>query len=250
MRRILILFFAALLVVASEAKAADIELTVGRTTIDMNLFYNGASVPVTGSVPEGSQVLVRFIGHVGEQAMKLKGKAMGLLWMNKDTLHFSNMPAVCLVESSAPLADLGQAGARLGLAGVAESVVIEPASADRHMLLPELLKLKESEKLYREDAGAVRLEAAKNGRQAFSASIGVPSRLSHGDYSVEVFAIKDGQIVAQEVKHITAQLVGVPAFMAKLAFEHSLWYGIFAAAIAILAGFAVGMIFRGKGGAH
>jgi len=250
MKRILILLVAAFLVVGAEAQAADIKVSVGQETIGMNLFYNGASIPVTGSVPEGAQVMVRFIGKIGEQTMKLKGKVMGLLWMNKETLHFSNMPAVCLIESSAPLSALGQAGEKLGLSGVAESIVIEPASADRHMLLSELLKLKKSEGLYYENENAVKLEAAKDGSQAFSARLDVPSRLFPGDYSVEVFAIKDGVASAAGVAHIRAQLVGVPQFMANLAFNHSLLYGIFAAGIAIVAGLLVGVIFRGKGGAH
>lgn len=214
----------------------------------MNLFYNGASIPVTGSVPEGSLVVVRFIGKIGEVTMKQKGKAMGLLWMNMNTLHFFHVPAICLVELSAPLAGSGQAGEKLGLAGVADSVVIEPASADRAMLLPELLKLKKSEGLYREDADAVKLDGAKDGRQAFSAQVSVPSRLSPGEYSVEVFAVKDGAVIAQEVKPITARLVGSPAFIAKLAFDHGVWYGVLASVIAIFAGLIVGRIFQSKGG--
>jgi len=247
-----LLMAVALFSLAGKAQAADVDVTVGQTTIDMNLFYNGVSIPVTGQVPEGSQVVARFTGKPDPAGvtMKQKGRAMGLLWMNMNTLHFSNMPPVSLVASSAPLSGLGEAGEKLGLAGLTESIAIEPASADRKMLLPELLKLKKSEGLYREDEGAVKLETPKDGRQAFSATIRVPSRLFPGEYSVEVFAIKNGEIAGQGVAPITARLVGVPAFMANLAFNHGLWYGIFASVIAIIAGLLVGIIFRGKGGAH
>jgi len=237
---------------AGQALASDVDVTVGQASIDMNLFYNGAAIPVTGQVPEGSQVVVRFTGKPDPNGvtMKQKGRAMGLLWMNMNTLHFSNMPPVSLIATSAPLSGLGAAGEKLGLAGITESIAIEPASADRKMLLPELLKLKKSEGLYREDEGAVTLEAPKDGRQAFRATINVPSRLFPGDYSIEVFAVKDGQLAGQNVAPITARLVGVPAFMANLAFNHGLWYGIFASVVAIIAGLLVGVIFRGKGGAH
>ena len=250
MKRILMIAMVALLAAAGKGNAAGLDFTLGQATIDMDLFYNGTSVAVDGWAPEGSQVVVRFIGQIGEATMKRKGKVMGLLWMNKDTLHFSNMPAVCLVESSAPLTELGRSGEKLGLAEVAESIAIEPASADRTMLLPELLKLKKSEGLYREDAGVVRLADAKDGRRAFSAQIRVPSRLRAGDYSVEVFAVRNGAVVAQGAKPIAARLAGAPAFVADLAFNHGLWYGILASVIAILAGLAVGQIFKGKGGAH
>jgi len=248
MKRIAIALIVALLSLSSRALAADgVDVTVGQKTINMDLFYNGISIPVEGTVPEGTQVVLRFTGKIGEATMKRKGKAMGLLWMNMNTLHFSNMPAVCLVDSSAPLSALGQAGEKLALAGVAESVVIEPAAADREMLLSELLKLKKSEGLYREDAEAIKLKGAKDGRQAFSVQVNIPSRLSPGDYSVEVFAIKDGNVVAQNVKPVAARLVGAPAFIANLAFNHGAWYGVLASLIAILAGLAVGFIFQSKG---
>jgi len=249
MKRILLIAVGvALLANAALVRAADVQFAVDRDSIGMNLFYSGTSIAVEGTVPEAAHVVVRFIGKIGEMTMKQKGRAMGLLWMNMNTLHFSNMPAVCLVGTSAPLAELGQAGEKLGLAGVAESVVIEPASADRRMLLPELLKLKKSEGLYREDDGAVQLSPAKDGSQAFSAKVTVPSRLFPGDYSVEVFAVKDGAVVAQGVKPVTASLVGVPAFIANLAFNHGTWYGVLASIIAILAGLIVGRIFQSKGG--
>ncbi|MCL2790253.1 MAG: TIGR02186 family protein [Desulfobulbus sp.] len=252
MKRILLILLGVGVLLANVAavQAAQVDFTVGQSAVNMDLFYNGASIPVTGSIPEGALVVVRFIGKIGEVTMKQKGKAMGLLWMNMNTLHFSNMPAICLVESSAPLAGAGRAGEKLGLAGVAESIVIEPASADRQMLLPEILKLKKSEGLYREDADAVKLESAKDGRQAFSGQVRVPSRLSPGEYSIEVFAVKDGEVIAQDVKPIAARLVGAPAFIANLAFNHGTWYGILASVIAMAAGLVVGLIFRSKGGGH
>jgi len=249
MKRLLFFVFgAALLANTALARAADVQFSVDRAAIGMGLLYSGTSIAVTGTVPEGSQVVVRFIGKIGEMEMKQKGRAMGLLWMNMNTLRFSNMPAVCLVGTSAPLAALGQAGEKLGLAGVADSIAIEPASADRKVLLPELLKLKKNERLYREDDGAVQLSPARDGLQAFSAKISVPSRLFPGDYSVEVFAVKDGAVIAQGVKPVTASLVGIPAFIANLAFNHGTWYGVLASVIAILAGLIVGRIFQSKGG--
>ena len=249
MKRILLILLGLVLVAnAAKAQAADIDFAVGQSTVNMDLFYNGASISVTGSVPEGTMAVVRFTGKADEVIMKQKGKAMGLLWMNMNTLHFSNMPAICLVESSAALT--GQAEEKLGLDSVVNAIAIKPESADRHMLLPELLKLKKSEGLYREDAAAVKLESAKDGRQAFSASVRVPSRLSPGEYSIEVFAVKNGEIIAQGVKPINARLTGVPAFIHNLAFDHGLWYGVLASVISMLAGLAVGLIFRSKGGAH
>jgi hypothetical protein len=240
------LFFALLLVLPATAMAAGIEFQVAPASIDIDALYNGTAVDVSGLVPEGSQVVVRFTGAPEEVRMKQKGRALGLLWMNMNTLHFSGVPKVCLVESSVPLGQLGEAAGKLGLTGMAEAIGIEPATADRTELLPELLKLKRSEKLYRESDGAVQLGDSQDGGRTFSANLPIPSRLSPGPYEVEVFAVKDGQILAQGVKKIDARLVGIPAEMADLAFNHGAWYGILASIIAIIAGLAIGMIFQSK----
>jgi hypothetical protein len=167
--------------------------------------------------------------------------------MNMNTLHFSGVPKVFLVESSTPLKDLGGVGPTLGLEGLTDKVGIEPATADRAMLLPELVKLKKSEKLYRENASAVTLGDKSGSLRQFSAKLAIPSRLSPGAYTVEVFAVKDGVILAQASQPLEAKMIGIPALMADLAFNHAVWYGILASVIAIVAGLGIGLVFQSKG---
>jgi len=240
------LLFALLVFPAAPTLAAGIDVNVSAQSIDIGALYNGATVDVSGVVPEGSQVAVRFAGAPEDVRMKQKGKALGLLWMNMNSLHFLGVPKVCLVDSSVPLAQMGEAAGKLGVVATADSVGIEPASADRGMLLPELIKLKQSEGLYRETTGGVKLGENQGGGQEASIRLAIPSRLSPGSYSIEVFAVKDGQIVAQGVKHIEARLVGIPAELADLAFNHGAWYGILASIVAIAAGLAIGLVFQSK----
>ncbi|MBF0482940.1 MAG: TIGR02186 family protein [Desulfovibrionaceae bacterium] len=240
------LFIVLLLALPASALAEDVMAQVSPEAIDIGALYNGTSIAVSGLVPEGSQVALRFTGAPEEVRMKQKGKFLGLLWMNMNTLHFSGVPKVCLVESTAPLGEMGEAGGKLSLTGMAQSIGIEPAGADRGMLLPELLKLKRGEGLYRESSGAIVLGAARGAAREFSANVSIPSRLSPGSYVVEIFAVKDGRVVAQGVKNIEAKLVGIPAQLADLAFNHGALYGIFASIIAILAGLAIGIVFQSK----
>ena len=235
-----------LFVLPGAALAAGTEFTVTPSGIDIHALYNGTSISVAGTVPDGCQVVLRFTGAPEELRMKQKGKALGLLWMNMNTLHFGTVPKVCLVESSAPLEGLGQAGAALGLEGLAEKVTIEPASADRAMLLPELLKLKRSEGLYRQASGAVVLNEKSGEQRKFSATLAIPSRLSPGAYAVEVFAVKDGLVLAESAKAMDVKLTGAPALLADLAFNHAAWYGVLASVIAILAGLGIGLVFQSK----
>ncbi|MFP5240311.1 MAG: TIGR02186 family protein [Acidobacteriota bacterium] len=247
MKRTVLFLLSLLLCLPAAARAAGIDFTAQPAAIEIGTLYKGTAIQVEGRVPEGTQVVLRFTGAPEDLRMKQKGKAMGLLWMNMNTLHFGNVPKVCLIDSSAPLKDLGLDGAKLGLMGLAENVSVEPATADRATLLPELVTLKEQEGLFRQSSGGVKLGEKRDGLQAFSATLAVPSRLSPGSYSVEVFALRDGTIQAQAAKAVDARLVGAPALLADLAFNHGAWYGILASIIAILGGLAIGLVFQSMG---
>jgi hypothetical protein len=112
----------------------------------------------------------------------------------------------------------------------------------------ELLVLKKHEGLCREMEGVVSFSAQTNGAQTFTTELRVPSALSPGQYTIEVIALKDDRIVEQATVPITAQLVGLPAWLNKLAFNHATLYGILATVIAILGGLIIGLFFQGKGG--
>jgi hypothetical protein len=96
-----------------------------------------------------------------------------------------------------------------------------------------LLKLKQDEGLYREMPGAVTMGAARAGMQAFAADLPIPSRLSPGDYAMEVHALKDGREVFTASRAMDVEMVGIPSMMADLAFNHGAWYGVLASVIAI-----------------
>lgn len=233
----------ALLAAATTIDAAPAEVAVGA-------FYNGATLNIEGSVPEGAQVVLRLSGAPAEVSMKKKGKAFGLLWMNMDTVHFSGAPTVFLAQSSAPLEDLGQAGEALGIgekSALVEAIHIGPEGADRAALMPEFLKLKAHEGLYRAVAEGLTLAPAQNGSQKFRASFRLPSRLSPGAYTLEAVAVKDGAEISRASRGVEVKLAGMPAVMADLAFNHGLWYGVLSSVIAILAGLGIGLVFQSKG---
>ena len=56
--------------------------------ISIGTFYNGTRVSINGTLPADSDVVVRMIGKTAELRMKKKGKVLGLLWMNRDTVTF------------------------------------------------------------------------------------------------------------------------------------------------------------------
>ena len=228
------------------AATAATALTLSPSEIEIGAGYNGLTLTVTGRIPEGTQAVVRFTGEPQALNMKEKGKAFGLLWMNMDSLHFTNVPGVCILDSSTRFADLGEAGAALNLDGLASGIRVEPSSAKDAGLVAELLRFKRADGLYLQNEGGVTLGESEGGLRSFTARLAIPSRLSAGAYSVEVVAVRDGQVAARSARPLEARLIGAPRVLADLAFGHAAWYGVLSALLAILGGLAIGLVFQSK----
>lgn len=249
--RITALIFIMIMAIASQAFAGtDAKLEVGTKLIDINTFYNGTSLKVSGSVPEGCEAVLRFIGSSSELHMKEKGKAMGILWMNLNSLTFRNAPGVFLVNTSETFSKSDENGGtmkKIGLSSLRDSIRVEADKTDKTLAVDELLKLKQQEGLYNEVSGNILYLPGMAGQKAFKAEISVPSRLLPGEYSIELLAVQGGQIVSQAKQNITADLSGFPKLMSSLAFGNSLLYGVLATVIAIFSGLGIGMVFQSKG---
>ncbi len=251
--RYLILFAASCLFTVSTAAAQDVaRMTVEPQAISIGALYNGTTLTAKGSLPADSEAIVRFMGTSCELHMKQRGKVGGIVWMNLDSITFKGAPSVCLVSSAVDFKRLeanGGASIRiLRLSGLKGSVQIEAGGGGHENAFEELLKLKQKEGLYREMLGNISYESASQGQKSFLAEVPIPSRLSPGDYTVELDAVRNGEVIARAEQPVTVNLVGFPALLAGLAFGHSALYGILATVIALIAGLAIGLVFQGRGG--
>lgn len=239
--------FLALAFFASPAPAAeDCALNVLPERITIGTDYNGASLAITGSVPRGSTAVLRLVGDRGDKHFKQKGKAMGLLWMNLGTVTVKDVPGVLLIGTDDLNAE-NAADAALNSAGLGfESFqgATDPA------LFEEFLHLKTHEGLYQVQRKAVSYKADDDGATGFSATLALPSALRKGAYELQLFAIRDGKVVAETTRAVNAELKGFPELLSALAYGHSLTYGVMATIIAILAGLLMTVIFKDRGGAH
>ena len=248
----LITLFAVLLalpaaLLAAEPAPAGLDFAVSPASVRIGATYDGTQLTVTGKVPAGGDVVVRFVGARAELHMKEKGRALGLLWMNLGSLTIENVPSVYLVAASRPLDEIGEAAAPYRLERVAQDVAIAPAAKDTPVNRQELIKLRREEGLYREVKAAVTLSPSEGASQDFRAVMPVPSKLAPGAYTVEVLALKDGKLAASGGSNVQVELVGAPAALADVAFNHSLIYGILATIVALLSGLAIGLVFQSKG---
>ncbi|SPF50147.1 putative transmembrane protein [Syntrophobacter sp. SbD1] len=240
-----------LLTVSNAAAQDAARLTVEPAAISIGALYNGITLTAAGSIPEDSEAIVRFIGATCDLHMKERGKVGGVVWMNLDSITFKGAPSVCLVSSAADFNGLEANGGvsvkLLRLSGLKGAIQVEANGGGHENAVEEFLKLKRKEGLYKELVGNISYESAVEGQKRFRAQVPIPSRLAPGSYMVELAAVRNGEVVARAEQPVDAALVGFPAMLAALAFEHSALYGILATIIALLAGLAIGLIFQSKG---
>lgn len=233
-------------------------LAVQPEMITIGTSYTGMNLTVSGKIPEDCEAVAVLSGERVELHLKEKGKALGLLWMNMGSLNYTGVPSVFFISSQKRVEDMadGDEGDdlsvnRIGFDGLKKSITVESEKPDTQRYVDELFKLKSQDGLYQEQTGNVTYESPSQGFKTFHITIAMPSRLAPGQYSVHAYAVKDGKITIDAEKPIEAKLVGIPAFLANMAFNHSLMYGVLATLIAVIGGLIIGFVFQGaKEGSH
>ncbi len=230
--------------------ASEIKFDITPNYIKIGAFYNGTTVKAKGTIPAGADAVLRVSGHYGHIALKKKGKIGGLLWMNVGDVTLKNMPEVFLVVSSSNMKDkIDSPALNLGYKYLEKMMDIEPENEDKTFIFKEFVKLLEKSGTYGIFTNNLTY-TDKNNLREFHADIPIPPKMKQGTYKVELFVVKDNKIIGGSERELTLKQVGFPALVSKLAFDYPLIYGIGAVIIAIFAGLVMGILFKGKGGAH
>lgn len=232
--------------------SADISFKLKPSVVQISAFYNGATIELHGNIPAEAEALIRIKGEGEDLHLKKKGKAGGLLWMNIGDVAFHNTPRAYMLYPSEALAGTIESSAELnlGFAALKDLVEISPATEDKDFLFGEFIQLKKGEKLYASIPGAVHYGTVENGMKSVKAELTIPPRMRPGSYTVELFAIEGGQVVGSLSEDLEIKMVGFPAQLSSLAFNHALAHGIMAVIIALAAGLFTGIMFKDRGGAH
>lgn len=222
-------------------------LKIDPTQIDVGTFYNGTTVSVEGAIPAGYDAAVACIGKADAVELKEKGRVLGILWMNVGDVVFEHVPSVYVLSTSKRLAELAPLPIldelQVGYRAIESRATRSLEDGDQHKLFGELLKLKESERLYSYSEGEVRLGPAEGGAEHLSAQCFLPAKAPSGEYDIRLFIFKEGRGELLHVARLQATPVGATAFISSLAQRQGLLYGVLAVVIALVVGLFTGFVF-------
>jgi hypothetical protein len=232
---------AALFLACPAFAAAPVSMTIRPNQVAIGTGFNGTKVTVTGEVPQGTTAVIRLLGEPRNKTFKKKGKALGLLWMNLGAVEIKGVPDVFLLGTDGT-SSINWEHSDLAFGSVKGDT--------EDWIYDEFIKLMEQDGFYEVENGVIQYTGEEEGMRSFRAELSIPSAMHQGVYRVEVLAVKDGKIADMAAEELHTKLTGLPAFLSKLAFDHSLLYGVAAVIIAILAGLLMSLIFKERGGAH
>jgi len=112
----------------------------------------------------------------------------------------------------------------------------------------QFLELKGSEGLYTTYKDPIKKSPAAGDLVPVEGRFRLPTNVRPGTYEVCLSVIQDGRVSAKTCGELQVKMVGFPAMLTTLAYEHGATYGILAVIIAIVTGFAIGFLFKGGGG--
>jgi uncharacterized protein (TIGR02186 family) len=222
-------------------------MTIDPTEVGVGTFYSGTTVSVEGVIPAGYDAAIACVGRARPVELKKKGRVLGILWMNVGDVAFENVPSVYLLSTSRRLAELAPPPIlqelQVGYQAIESMGTRSLENGDTHGTFGELLKLKESERLYSYNEGGVSLGPEEGGTVHVSAQCFLPARAPSGEYEIRLLGFREGRGELLHVARLHLTPVGATAFISSLAQRHGLLYGILAVVIALVVGLLTGFVF-------
>ena len=227
---------------AARAEALVADLTSHLIAITTG--FTGASVVLFGATDGPGDVIVAVRGPEREMTVRRKSRVAGI-WVNTQQVTFVNLPSFYAVAASRPIDDILSPAAaafyRLGIANLKLAASTPAPSVVVDAFRTALERTQQEAGLYVERMGKVDFL----GERLFRTTITFPSNVPTGTYLVEVFLVRDRDIVSGQTTPLVVSRVGVDAAVFEFSTRQPGFYGAIAVVTAVVAGWLASLPFRG-----
>lgn len=232
---ILLLLFAG----SAQAQTRELVVDLAEDHVDITTGFNGARLVIFGVREQDGEIAVVIRGPERDMVVRRKDNVMGA-WLNSRSMRFRRVPLYYDYAGSRPEGQLAAADVLkrngIGLDALRFDPDTEREKPEYIQNFQEaLVRDKQAHGLYPLKEKEVHFLSNK----LFRATFYLPPNVPTGEYQVQSFLIKDGEIKEKRTTKLRVAQVGFGARVFKFAHTRSLSYGILCVLIAAMAGWAV-----------
>lgn len=243
MRRLLL---GMVLLLALPARAEDLVSGISQDVIQINSNYTGTEIVVFGAIerPRGSQgrdIAVVVRGPDAPMTVRRRERIAGI-WVNSDAARFEGLPGYYYLAATRPI-DLVAPPRVLTRYGVGINYLLPSAVGSHHDARPfreAAFRHLRQRRLYAEAPGTIDFLS----ETLFRTRVPVPANVQRGQYNVEVYLFRDGDVVSAQSTPLFIDQTGVERRLFGLAHNAPLIYGLACVFMAMLLGWISSVLFR------
>lgn len=242
------LFFVfALLLAPLPARAQTLVADISSHLIAVTTGFAGAELVLFGATDRAGDVVIAVSGPPKRVVARRKINLLGI-WVNGPAMGFVDVPSFYSLASSKPLAEITR-GETLQRYGIGTAYLpIQPEQTNAPRRRPEIeaqfreavIRAKERSALYTQNETAVTFV----GNTLFRTNVVFPSNVPIGDYTIEVFLFRNGQLVSTQETPLEVSRVGFSAGVFEFANNNAFAYALVALILAVSLGWAINFVFR------
>jgi uncharacterized protein (TIGR02186 family) len=206
--------------------------------------FTGDQVVLFGTTDGPGDVVAVVRGPDREMTVWRKGKIAGI-WVNAESVTFRNVPSYYTLAASRSVDDLLSPSTaalyRIGLANLKLEPTVGVAGDKAKLFTDALIQQQQRAGLF----GTATIKIAFLGERLFRASLDFPANVPIGAYLVQIFLVRDRDVVGGQTTPLLVSKVGVDATLSDFATREAAAYGAIAVLTAVMAGWLASLPFRG-----
>jgi uncharacterized protein (TIGR02186 family) len=232
-----------LLLSPAPARADAVVADLSSHLIAITTGFTGASVVLFGATDGPADVVAVVRGPERDVTIWRKEKIAGI-WANAEAVTFANVPSFYAVAASRPLEGLMQPSAaalyRVGVRNLKFEAKSDVAPDRLRLFSDALIGVQQRAGVFAATTGKI----AFLGDRLFRTTISFPANVPTGSYLVEIFLVRDNDVIGAQTTPLVVSKVGVDAAVFDFARRDALAYGAIAVLIAAMAGWFASLPFR------
>lgn len=245
-------------------RAQGLVTSLSEHLVSITSSFTGDNILVFGAVGEIDDpsmspfekydVVIVVRGPVEPVTVWQKGRIAGI-WANQKSVSFRNVPGFYAVATTSPLREIARESLlsrhQLGLDyldlararaedGEQDAPGREAGDLQAGPFQAALIRNRQRTALYVQEEGAISFL----GDRLFRWTVSLPATVPVGNYKVEVYLLRGGQVVAAQFSPLFVYKAGLERRIYGFAYDWPFLYGIAAVLIALSAGWLANAVFR------